>query len=173
MVGLAAQQLVDGGLVVLALDVPQGDVDGAHARVDDGAAAHAPEGGAEQLFPDGLAVEGVHADDELAEVLDDPHARVVGVAVGQAHFAEAADTLVRVDADAHGGAVLVVEALGKVEYVDAGDFHGHTPFLVFLRGVAAAQRPVRTGLRRLKPSIEILIKPGYHKNIRWFAQGDS
>ena len=139
MVGLAAQQLVDGGLIILALDIPQGNVDGAHARVDDGAAAHAPEGGAEQLFPDGFAVERVHADDELAEVLDDPHTRVVGVAVGQAYLAEAADALVRVDADANGGTVLIVEALCKVEYVDAGDFHGGAPFCVFL--VRAADHP--------------------------------
>lgn len=137
MVGFAAQHLIDGGVIVLALDVPQRDVDGAHAGVDDGSAAHAPKGGAEQFFPDGLAVQRVHAKNELAEVLDDPDARVMGVAVGQAHFAKAADALVGVDTDADGGAVLIVEAFRKVKYVDACNLHAVLLF-VFIPATGAS-----------------------------------
>lgn len=47
----------------------------------------------------------------------------MGVAVGQTYLAKAADPRVRVDADADGRAVLVVQAFAKIVYVNTCDLH--------------------------------------------------
>ena len=100
VVGLAAQQLVDRHVVGLADNVPQSGIDGAHTGVDDGAAAHAPEGGAEDALPDLLRLQGIHADDVLAVVPGDAHSRIVGGTVGQTDLTVAIDVLV-VGVDPH------------------------------------------------------------------------
>ena len=101
VVGLAAQELVDGHLVCLAYDVPQRGVDGAHTGVDDGAAAHAPEGGAEDGLPDSFRLKGIHSYDELAVIPGDAYGSVMSHSVGEADFAVAVDVLaVGIDANA-------------------------------------------------------------------------
>ncbi len=49
-----------------------------------GLAAHASEGGIEQLFPGRFVSRRVHSKDQMTEVLCDPHACVMGVSMGQA-----------------------------------------------------------------------------------------
>ena len=53
----------------------------------------------------------------------------MGVAVGQTYLAKAADPRVRVDANADGRAVLVVQAFAKIVYVNTCDLHKRSPFL--------------------------------------------
>ena len=65
---LATEEIPDGGAVVLALDVPQRDVDGAQRSRQDVAAerAHPVEG-----LLDVVDAKGVLADEVLAELVDD------------------------------------------------------------------------------------------------------
>ncbi|CUO42810.1 Uncharacterised protein [Flavonifractor plautii] len=130
LVGLAAQQVVDGGVEGFALDIPQGDVDGAHGAVNHRAAAQAPEG-VMQAGPNGLVVHGVHADDQLGKVPAHAHRGLLGVAVGQTHFAVTADAVLRVDAHHNripGAAGDRGLTNGDEEHVDAGNFHVNRSF---------------------------------------------
>ena len=94
---LAAQQLVDGNVEGLALDVPQGDVQGGDPGEDHRAAVLAPEGAFVELIPDDFVVQRVHADDESGQVLDHAERRGGGHAVGQSGLAVSVDPLVGVD----------------------------------------------------------------------------
>ena len=95
---LAAQQLVDGRVERLTLDVPQGDVQSGDAGKDHGAAVLPPEGGFVELVPDDLVVQRVHADDQLGKIPDHPGGGRGGGSVGQSGLAVAIDALVRIDA---------------------------------------------------------------------------
>ena len=94
---LAAQQLVDRHVERLALDVPQGDVQGGDAGKDDGPAILSPEGGLVELIPDDLVVQRVHADDQLGQIPDHAEGSGSGNAIGQGGFAVAVDALVRIN----------------------------------------------------------------------------
>src|SRR5438105_4988352 len=59
LAGLAAEEVVDGGVEGLALDVPEGDVDGGDGGHGDGAAS--PIGSAVEVLPDVFGLEGVAA----------------------------------------------------------------------------------------------------------------
>ena len=65
---LAAQQLVNGHVECLALDVPQGDVQGGDACKDNRTTILPPEGGLVELVPDDLAVQRVHADNQCRQI---------------------------------------------------------------------------------------------------------
>ncbi len=119
LVGLAAQQLVDRQAQGLALDVPAGGVDGGHSGGDDHTAAHAPEGVAVEVLPDLLSVEGIHADDQLGEVLALAPGGLGALAVGQAGLAPTVDTLVGVDLHGDESTQLISAQVA----FDAGNFH--------------------------------------------------
>ena len=125
LVGLAADELVDGQVQGLALDVPAGGVDGGHGGGDHHPAAHAPEGVAMEVFPDLLRVKGVHADDQLGEVLALAPGRLGTLAVGQARLTEAADALIGVDFD---GDKAAQAAAGQITF-HARNFHVLAPFV--------------------------------------------
>ena len=120
---LTAQQLVDGGVVVLALDVPERNIDGRDSGEDHRAAILAPEGGAVQLIPDDLMLQRVHADDELGKVLYDAERCDLGLAVGQSGFTVAVDAFVGVDAADDGAPVAVFQIGFQMQDVNLCDFH--------------------------------------------------
>ena len=101
-VGLAAQELPDGGVQGLAANVPQGDVDARDARHDNAAVAHPPERKAMQPIPNLLVVHGVKANDALCEVDRHSESGALRVAVGDAHLAQSRNALVGVDAHEDG-----------------------------------------------------------------------
>ena len=67
LAGLAAEEVVDGGVEGLALDVPEGDVDGGDGGHGDGAAP--PVGSAIEVLPDVFGLEGVAADEAGEDVV--------------------------------------------------------------------------------------------------------
>ena len=69
IVGLAAQQLVNGNTESLTLDIPAGDIDRSHGGGNNDAAAHTPESVAMQVLPDLLCVERIHTEDQFAKIL--------------------------------------------------------------------------------------------------------
>ena len=88
----AAQQIVDGHIERLALNVPQGDVDGRHGRGED--TLRREEATAEEDLPDVLNPEGIHADQDIAKIL---HGADHGqFPTGDACFAYAVDPLIGV-----------------------------------------------------------------------------
>ena len=90
-----AQQLIDGHAEGLALDVPQGDVDGG-----DCGAQHAlgrEEAAAEEELPDVFDTKGVLSDEDLLKVLECADHGLF--AAGQAGLSHAVDTLVGVNDD--------------------------------------------------------------------------
>ena len=120
----AAQQDIQGHVEGLALDVPHGDVEAAHGCGEDTAAALAPEGLAQHLFPDGFRIHGVHADQQGGQILGHADAAGGADAVGEAHFTEAADAFIRVDPD-DGGAPFAGggrKIVGDIDDIDTGDF---------------------------------------------------
>ncbi len=92
---LVAEQVVNGHAERLALDVPQGDVDGGDGRGED--ALCREEAAAEEHLPDVFAVHGVLADEQRLEVLDRADHRQF--AAGNAGLAHAVQPLVRVHHD--------------------------------------------------------------------------
>ena len=92
----AAEEVVDGGVERLALDVPESDVDGGDGGHGDGASA--PVGSAVEVLPDVLGLEGVTADDAGEDVV----LEVGGdgeLAAVEGGVAEAIDPFVGVDAE--------------------------------------------------------------------------
>src|SRR5207249_3088168 len=67
LTGLAAEEVVDGDVEGLALDVPEGDVDGGDGGHGDGAAP--PVGSAIEILPDVFGLEGVSADEAGEDVV--------------------------------------------------------------------------------------------------------
>ncbi len=67
LAGLAAEEVVDGSVEGLALDVPEGDVDGGDGGHGDGAAP--PVGSAIEVLPDVFGLEGIAADDAGEDVV--------------------------------------------------------------------------------------------------------
>ena len=67
LAGLAAEKVVDGRVEGLALDVPEGDVDGGDGGHGDGAAP--PVGSAIEILPDVFGLEGVAADEAGEDVV--------------------------------------------------------------------------------------------------------
>ena len=125
-----SQQLVDGHVQRLALDVPQGDVDGAYGTGID--LVRWKEAAPEHMLPQPLGAERVLPDDDLREVLD-------GLADGRtpvadAHFAETVEAFVRLDLYDE---ILAAVAVGDREALYIADLH-LLPLLacepVFLRG---------------------------------------
>ena len=89
----AAQQLVDRLAERLAADVPQRDVDGAHAFHGGAAAAHVGEA-AEQLVPEPLDVRRILAGDDRADLLQHRAQRAVRDLGRRGDLAPAGDALV-------------------------------------------------------------------------------
>ena len=98
----AAQQHVDGGVVELAPDIPQSQVDGGNAGEDNRAAVLAPEGALVQLIPDHFIFQGIHAENQAAEILQLAKGGFAGGAVVQGGFAVALNAFVRVNAAGNG-----------------------------------------------------------------------
>ena len=121
---LAAQQLVDRHVERLALDVPQGDVQGGDAGKDDGTAVLAPEGGLVELVPDDLVVQRVHADDQGRQIPDHAEGGGSGDAIGQSGLAVAVDALVRINTAEDGPPGSAFRDL-FLDDVDFRDLHAH------------------------------------------------
>ena len=86
----AAQQIVDGHIERLALNVPQGDVNGRHGRGED--TLRREEAAAEEKLPDVLNTEGILPNQNVAEIL---HRADYGqFAAGDACFAHPVDPLI-------------------------------------------------------------------------------
>ena len=92
---LAAQQIIDRHAQRLALDVPQGDVDGRDGGRED--ALGREEAAPEEHLPDVFGSHRVLADEQRLEMLDGADHRKL--ATGQPRLADARDALVGVDDD--------------------------------------------------------------------------
>ena len=116
LAGLAAEQVVDGRVEGLALDVPEGDVDGGDGGHGDGAAT--PVGSAIEILPDVFGLEGIAADEAGEDVVGeiDGDGELAAVERG---VAEAVDAFVGVDAE--GDEVAVG---GADDEFGGGDLHG-------------------------------------------------
>ncbi len=139
VVCLAAEQLIHGHAECLALDVPHGYVDRAHAPEHDRAATLRPERRPEHRLPQLLALKRVDAQHErLGQVLRHAGACAVAYPVRQPHLAHAADALVGVHTDQHR-----VPRRGflhlQVKYLYARDLHSRSP----VPGIAFIPRPSR------------------------------
>ena len=111
---LAAQQIVNRGIQSLALDVPQGHVDGRQGTEQNGTAP--PEGAAENILPDVGNIHGILSHQNGLQMLE--HAVNCQLPGIQGGFADAGDAFVGVNTD-----VVVVAA---EECFNAGDLHGFT-----------------------------------------------
>ena len=120
---LAAQQLVDGHVEELALDIPQGDVDGADAGEDHRAAILTPEGALIKFIPDDLVVQGVHANNQRGKVLDHAEGRGSGDAVGEGGFTIAVDTFVGIDTAEDGAPARMLRRCFFLEHVYLCNLH--------------------------------------------------
>lgn len=126
LVCLAAEQLIDRRAQGFAANVPQSDIDRAHARVEDVSAAHAPKRCAEQVFPDRFDLHRIFADDARGQVAHDADARLCARAIGQADFADAADSFIGIDTDKdriEARHARIGSADFTIEYFDVRYFH--------------------------------------------------
>ena len=119
IVGLAAQQLVNGNTESLTLDIPAGDIDRSHGGGNNDAAAHTPEGVAMQVLPNLLCVERIHTEDQFAKILALAKCSFCRLAVSQARLAPAINAGIGVDL--HGNKA-ADRASAQITF-DTRDFH--------------------------------------------------
>ena len=132
VVDLAAEQLVDGNIEYLALDVHEGNINGADRRKDNRAAALAPEADFEHALPELVRAHRVFADDQAGNVLQHADAGRSRIVKGDARFAVPVEALVRPDAAANGAPARPL--CGGIEHVNVylGNFHGRPPCSLFV-----------------------------------------
>ena len=111
----AAEQLVHRHAKRLALDVPQGDVDGRDGRAQD--ALGGKKAAAEQPLPDVFYAKGVLAHQNFFEVLDGADHRLL--AAGQTGLAHAEDPFVGINDDEEKVAMAGPDRIGG----DVGNLH--------------------------------------------------
>ena len=121
---LTAQQLIDRHPVLLALDVPQGHVDRADTAKGDCTTVAAPVHSFVHLFPDHFMLHGIHADDELGQILHHAESGVLRTTKAQTALAIAIDALVGIDA-AEQDPERCIDLLGQ-QQIDLCDFHTDT-----------------------------------------------
>ncbi|MPN40154.1 hypothetical protein SDC9_187690 [bioreactor metagenome] len=128
MVDLSAKQLIQRHVQRLALDIPAGHIQRAHAAEHRAAAALAPKGFAHHFFPDRLGIEGVGADEHGRQLLEHTVSGISALAVSQRAFAEAVKALIGINLGDYGapGASAFIHALNKTveqQQLNFNNFH--------------------------------------------------
>ena len=129
---LAAQQLVHRDIEILALDIPQCNINSRNTGVDHRAAALPPESSFVQLVPDDFVIQGIHADHQLCQILYHTEGGILCVAISQSGFAVAIDAFICIDAAENGAPGTLLKLFDREvfhEDVNFCNFHYSLPHL--------------------------------------------